>query len=293
MAISEASQQPIPLPFESHFIELGGERLHFFDTGCGETILFVHGNPTWAFYWRDLITALSTDFRCVAIDHVGMGLSSKPQQYDYCLDTHIRNLVHFIETKELQNISLVAHDWGGAIGCGAATELPERFKRLILLNTAIFPPPFFPLRIRLTRTPLIGTLALRGFNLFCHAANRMATNQPGGLAKAVRRGLIAPYDTWHNRIGIQRFVQDIPTRPDQPTWQRLEAIEKSISLFSNHPVLLIWGMKDWCFRPECMYRIQKLLPHATSVPIADAGHYVVEDATEQVVNSLQRFLRET
>ncbi len=260
--------------------------MHYIDEGDGEPFLFVHGNPTWSFYWRELIREFASQHRCVALDHIGMGLSDKPPRYNYCLTQHIDNLVTFVEQLDLRNITLVAHDWGGAIGCGAAIRIPDRFKRFVLLNTAIFPPPFIPKRIQLTRIPVLGSIALRGFNLFSRAANSMATNRKGGLPKIIRQGLVAPYDHWRNRIGVYRFVMDIPTRSNQETWRRLEQIEQDMSQFVDQPTLLIWGMRDWCFQPLCMERIKIILPHAKCVPIEDAGHYVVEDATATVIRAI-------
>lgn len=257
------------------------------------TLLFVHGNPTWSFYWRKLVGPLSREHRCVAIDHIGCGRSDKPVDYPYSLTQHIENLVSLIESLELDNLTLVAHDWGGAIGLGAAVRMPNRFSRIVLLNTAAFPPPYIPLRIRACRIPLFGTIALRGLNLFSRAALKMAVEDPQSLDADARAGLLAPYDSWANRVAIQRFVQDIPTSPGQSTWGKLEEIEAKLELFMDRPVKLIWGMKDWCFRPSCLARLESIFPHADVTRIESAGHYVVEEAHEEVLNSLRKFLLES
>ena len=128
-------------PFESHELWLDSLRYHYLDEGSGEPLLMVHGNPTWSFYWRNLILALRDDYRTIAPDHIGCGLSDKPENYCYTLAQHIDNLVQLIRELDLTNITLLAHDWGGSIGLGAALELPERFSRIVLFNTAAFPPP--------------------------------------------------------------------------------------------------------------------------------------------------------
>src|SRR5262249_12252675 len=129
------------------YLSLGPHRLHYLDEGAGQPLLFVHGNPTWSFYWRNLILGLRDQFRCVAVDHIGCGLSDKPQQYDYSLQQRIDDLVELVEPLELKQATLVAHDWGGAIGLGTVLRLPDRFGRIVLFDTGAFPPPFVPSRI--------------------------------------------------------------------------------------------------------------------------------------------------
>ncbi len=278
-------------PFQSHHLTLGPLRYHYLDEGSGQPLLFVHGNPTWSFYWRNLILGLRGQNRCIAVDHIGCGLSDKPQDYPYTLAQHIENLVTLVEKLDLKNVTLLAHDWGGAIGLGTVLKLPGRFSRIVLFNTGAFPPPFVPWRIAACRIPLFGTLAIRGFNAFARAALTMAVEMP--LAKDVQAGLIAPYDSWANRIATQRFVQDIPMSKRHPTWQVLEQIEAGLPALGIRPIQLIWGMKDWCFRPECLDRFLTQWPQAEVHRLEDCGHYVVEDAHERIVPLVREFLSNT
>lgn len=277
-------------PFESHEMRLGPLRYHYVDEGRGEPLLMVHGNPTWSFYWRRLVSAFREKHRAVAVDHIGCGLSDKPRDYAYTLAQHTDNLAALIERLDLNDITLLVHDWGGAIGLGAAVRMPQRFARLVLFNTGAFPPPYVPLRIRVCRTPLLGKLAVQGGNLFARAALSMATARPGGLPPAVCEGLLAPYDTWSHRRAIYRFVCDIPFTMRHPTWRTLEQLEAKLPTLADRPVQLIWGMRDWCFRPECLERLQGIFPDAEVHRLADAGHYVIEDAQEQIVPLVERFL---
>lgn len=266
-------------------------RMHYVDEGTGpQSILCVHGNPTWSFYFREVVIQQRSRARVVAVDHVGCGLSDKPQHYPYNLNQHIANLVALVQHLNLQRITLVVHDWGGAIGLGAALEMPERVSGLVILNTAAFSPPYIPLRIAACRIPVVGNWAMRGLNVFARAALRMTLNRLPRLPENVAAGLIAPYDSWENRVAIARFVQDIPIRRDQPTWQRLEAIEAGLPQLNNRPAELVWGMKDWCFRPECMDRIAQLLPHARVTRLEDVGHYVMEEASPEVNTAIVRCL---
>jgi haloalkane dehalogenase len=280
-------------PFESHQLDLDGQRYHYVDEGSGEPLLMVHGNPTWSFYWRNLILAFRDRFRAIAVDHIGCGLSSKPQKYPYLLSQHVTNVDRLIEQLDLHDVTLLAHDWGGAIALGAALRHTDRIARIILFNTGAFPPPFIPLRIRVCRTPLVGQFAIRGLNLFSRAALWMAVTKPDRMTAEVRAGLLAPYDNWANRIAVDSFVRDIPMTRRHPTWQTLADIEAGLPTLAHLPVQLIWGMRDWCFTPECLHRLEQAFPHADVHRFDDAGHYVVEDAHERIVPLVDRFLETT
>lgn len=277
-------------PFTSRYVSLGPNRLHYVDEGTGAPLLFVHGNPTWSFYWRNLILGLRDQYRCVAVDHLGCGLSDKPQSYPYTLAQRIEDLHYVGERLDLQGATLVAHDWGGAIGLGAVLRAARRFRRVILFNTGAFPPPFVPLRIAVCRAPVLGSVALRGLNLFAKAALSMAVEKPERMTPDVRAGLVAPYDNWQHRIAIDQFVKDIPFSPRHPTWSTLAQIEAGLPRLARWPIQLIWGMRDWCFRPECLERFVAVWPEAEVHRLEDCGHYVVEDAHERIVPLMRSFL---
>jgi len=279
--------------FESHEVPIaGGQRLHYLDEGRGPVLLLLHGNPSWSFYWREVVRALRDRYRVVVPDHVGCGLSSKPHpsEYPYSLERRVADINELIERLDLREITLVAHDWGGAIGMGAAASAPERFARFVLMNTAAFRSSRCPLRIRLCRLPLLGRLGVQGLNLFARAALRMAVADPKHLSPAVRAGLLAPYDNWRHRTAIYQFVRDIPLRPGHRSYKVLQEIEDSLARFRDHPVCLIWGMRDWCFTPAFLDRFIEFFPAAEVHRLADAGHYVVEEAPGEVTRYIRRFL---
>ncbi len=149
--------------------------------------------------------------RVIAVDHLGCGRSDKPPRgaFPYTLAAHRDNLVALIDSLDLRNITLIAHDWGGAIGLTSLLERQERFDRIVLLNTGAFPPPYVPWRIAACRIPLLGTAAVRGLNAFARAAITMAMSR-NKMDADVARGLLAPYDNWDNRVAIDAFVRDIP-----------------------------------------------------------------------------------
>jgi len=280
-------------PFESHRIELEGFGCHYLDEGTGPTLLLLHGNPTWSFYWRELVLGLRGRYRVVVPDHIGCGLSDKPgvREYPYTLARRVADVGRLIRELDLGQITLIAHDWGGAIGMGAAVAAPERFARFVLMNTAAFRSRRCPLRIRACRTPLLGRLAVQGLNLFARAALRMAVCHRERITPAVRAGLLAPYDSWRHRIAVHRFVLDIPLRRRHPSYHTLAQIEAGLPQFHRHPVCLIWGMRDWCFTPAFLDRFREFFPEADVHRLADAGHYVVEDAHERIVPLVEEFLR--
>ncbi len=300
-------------PFESHWFERRDGRMHFVDEGPQKSsqnepppaLLFVHGNPTWSFHWRRLISTLSNRYRCIAPDHLGCGLSDKPRRL-VPLGEHIENLVALVRTLNLERITLVAQDWGGAIGLGAMRRMPERLQRIVLFNTGAFPPVYIPWRIRVCRLPVIGRLAVQGANLFSLAALRMTLTRTKRLAPAVAAGYLAPYDSWANRMAVYGFVRDIPppgrvsrrreceSRRDSPTSNdtatELAEIEAALPSLANRPACLIWGMRDWCFRPDCLDRFLAAWPQAEAHRLADVGHWVVEDAPGESLAIVERFL---
>jgi cis-3-alkyl-4-acyloxetan-2-one decarboxylase len=298
-------------PFRANWADLPGGRMHYLDEhpeaagGSDSTLLFVHGNPTWSFHWRRLIQSLRRGHRCVAVDHIGCGLSEKPRQL-LRLQDHIDNLVALVESLDLKRLTLVAQDWGGAIGLGAMMRLRERLERIVLFNTGAFPPNYIPFRIAVCRWPIVGQLAVQGGNLFSRAALQMTLARNDDLEPAVAAGYLAPYDSWANRRAVYGFVKDIPAPrkpmfsdleidclPDDSTWGRLAVIEQGIQSFADRPSCLIWGMRDWCFRPDCLERFVAAWPQAEVHRLEDVGHWVIEDAPEDVLAIVTQFLART
>lgn len=278
-------------PFQGHFLEIDGQRIHYLDEGEGPVVVMVHGNPTWSFFYRDLIRDLSRDHRCIAIDHLGCGLSDKPVDAAYGLELHIANLVRLMEYLGLETYDLVVHDWGGPIGLGASSRTPARLGRTVIMNTAAFPSPWFPLRIRVCRTPGIGPFMIRGLNGFSRAALTMAVNRRP-LSADARVGFLYPYANWADRVAVNAFVQDIPSREDHPSYPLLVEIEQSLSNLDPARVLLAWGGADFCFHTGFLKRWQAILPGAETLLVKDAGHYLLEDAGAEVIPAVRRFLME-
>lgn len=278
-------------PFTSRWYSIEGYRLHYLDEGEGEVVVMLHGNPTWSFFYRHLILGLRESYRVLVPDHMGCGLSEKPQCYPYTLATHIQNLEQLLATVE-DPVTLILHDWGGPIGMGWAIRQPERVRRLIILNTAAFRSSQLPWRIAICRWPMVGTILVRGFNAFVRAALGMAVAKHERMTPLIAKGYLFPYDSWANRIAIHRFVQDIPLRPSQSSYRWLHEIEENLPRFHHTPLLLQWGGRDWCFHRGFLEEWLHRFPHAAYDCYDDAGHWVLEDAYEKILPRILSFLRE-
>ncbi|MBL0209317.1 MAG: alpha/beta fold hydrolase [Holophagaceae bacterium] len=283
-------------PFPPHHFDRGaGLRMHYLDEGNGPPVLMVHGNPSWSFHYRNLVLALRGTHRCIVPDHVGMGLSDKPddQAYTYTLAQRIDDLEALVASLDLREpLTLVVHDWGGMIGFGWAIRHPEQVARLVILNTAAFPLPEgkrLPWQLKLARTPL-GALLVRGFNAFAWGAARAGCARhpmPPEISAAYR----APYDSWADRIATLRFVQDIPLHLADPSFALVHHIAGNLEQFKATPALIVWGGKDFVFDEDFLAQWRVHLPAARLRYLADTGHFVLEDASDEVVPLIADFVR--
>lgn len=274
------------------FLTPAGARMSYVDEGprSDDAVLMLHGNPTWSFYYRHLVKALAPARRCVAPDHVGMGLSDKPAHYPYTLAGRIADLEALVAALGLSTIDLVVHDWGGAVGFGFAARHPGLIRRLVILNTAAFPLNRIPLRIAVCKLPGAGPLLVRGLNGFAAPATWMAMHRRL-LTRIEKRAYLYPYDSWTNRVAISAFVQDIPMHPAHRSWAALAETEAGLAQFRDRPALIAWGGRDFCFNDRFLARWRQVLPDAAVVRLPDAGHYVLEDARETLVPRVADFLR--
>jgi len=277
-------------PFVGNYLDVQGGRLHFIDEGTGPVMVMVHGNPTWSYYFRHLITLFKKNYRVIAIDHMGCGLSDKPPDYPYCLAQHIDNLWYLLEYLKIERYSLIVHDWGGAIGLGCGVKELDRLEKIVIMNTAAFRSSRLPWRIRLCRLPILGEIIVRLFNGFAGPARFMAVEKR--LDPETARGYLAPYDSWQNRIAIARFVEDIPMHSGHRSYAPLVTIEERLDQVRDRkiPLLILWGGKDFCFNDHFFGEWRRRFPKAESHYFNDGGHYVLEDKTAEIVPILQAFL---
>jgi haloalkane dehalogenase len=254
----------------------------------------LHGNPTWSFYYRQLVSALKDRYRCIVPDHIGCGLSDKPgdDEYDYHLERRIADVDTLVNHLQLdQPLTLVVHDWGGMIGFGWATTTPDSVSRTVVMNTAAFRIPAdkkLPAALWLAGKTPVGSLMVRGLNAFSASAARVAFKKP--VNNSVRKAYTGPYDSWDNRIATLRFVQDIPLREGDRGFDIIERTEQGLPLFADKPALIGWGLMDFVF-DETFYRDwQTWLPDAELHPYEDCGHYILEDAGQDLIGHIVRFI---
>lgn len=282
-------------PFTSRWASIGGHRYHYVDEGAGEPIVCVHGNPTWSFYFRNVVRELSKEFRVLAVDHVGCGLSDKPSPdaYDYTLARRIDDLVEFLDGLKLtRNVTLVLHDWGGMIGVGAALRRVERIKRIVLLNTAAFMLPdgkMLPPALWLVRhvSPM-ASLLLQGMNAFSLGANMLATAR--GMSPEIAHAYRMPYNSWSNRIAVKRFVQDIPIRNHDRSYAEAKWVGDHLDELAAVPKLICWGEQDFVFDAEFLAEWRRRCPEAEVHTFPSAGHYCLEDDGDKIIPLMRDFL---
>jgi haloalkane dehalogenase len=248
----------------------------------------LHGNPTWSFFYRNLAKHFSkSNYRVIVPDHMGCGLSSKPQDYNYSLEKHVENIIKLVDELKLKNINLIVHDWGGAIGMGLATARPDLIKRIVIMNTAAFRSIEIPWRINVLRNP-IGEWFIRSFNGFAGPATIMAVTKK--MKPEIKKGFVFPYNSYESRIATAKFVRDIPMDDQHPTYKTLNNIENKLKSLDK-PVLILWGEQDFCFTMNFQKKWMEFFPQAKVKTYSDAGHYLTEDKPIEVQNEIETFLK--
>jgi pimeloyl-ACP methyl ester carboxylesterase len=283
-------------PFAPHVLDLDGLRYHYVDEGRGDPVLMVHGNPTWSFYWRELVKSLRGRYRTIAPDHIGCGRSDKPSddRYAYTLASRVADLGRLVEELDLRNITLVVHDWGGAIGMAWAVQHPDRVARIVVLNTAAFHLPDgkgFPPAIALARVPLLGGLLVRGANAFVRGSIRFCVTRRA-LPPEVAAGYLEPHRNNADRIAVHRFVQDIPLRAGDPAYDLITRTAEGLPRLADKPMLIAWGMKDFVFDHHFLAEWERRFPRAAVHRFDDCGHWVLEDARDEILALVDTFLEQ-
>jgi haloalkane dehalogenase len=280
------------LQLPAHNTIINGYRLHYIDVGQGTPVVMLHGNPTWSYYYRNLITALKKSYRCIVPDHIGMGLSEHSQDYSYSVEQRVLDFSAFIQSLNLETpIDLVCHDWGGVIGMAYATQHPQHIRKIVLLNTAAFLVPDtkkLPWQLKLARIPFVGAFLLKGLNVFVLGVLKtgIVSYKPTTIEKNM---YCLPYASWQKRHGIWKFVQEIPLQKSDANYALIEKIETHLDRLKDKPILLVWGLKDFVFDKDFLIRWQEIFPHAKVKSFENAGHLVLEDAAF-VCDDIRNFL---
>ncbi|MFZ9888259.1 MAG: alpha/beta fold hydrolase [Myxococcota bacterium] len=282
-------------PFTSQYLNVGAEGapplwLHYLDEGPREApvLLFLHGNPTWSFIWRRLIVALRDRFRCIAVDHMGMGLSDRPQGWSYTLVEHVANVERLLDALDIERFSLLCHDWGGMIGMTLATRRADRYESGVVMNTAAFLGAL-PRRIGLVKVPVLGSAAVLHGNAFARAAVELCMVHRERMNATLRHAYLAPYSNAHDRIATLRFVEDVPQKASHPTHAVVQATDQALAQLRERPLLVLWGEQDWCFTMRFFEGWKARFPACETEVMPQASHYVFEDEPERVTSSVARF----
>ena len=282
-------------PFKSNFIDINGHDLHYIDKGKGKPVIMVHGNPTWSFYFRNLIQELSKDFRAIALDHIGCGFSDKPDanSYNYTLESRVKDLDTLIKHLNInEKINFIVHDWGGMITLAWAVDNIEKIDKIIISNTSGF---FLPKEKNLPFLLWLGkyirpfaTPAVLGFNAFAKTALLLCSKK--GLSNKVKKGLIAPYNSWRNRIATLKFVQDIPIDKNDSSFQIVKHVDENLKYLKESDLMFLWGAKDFVFDLTFLNEFKRRFPRSKTRVFHDAGHYLFEDKPEETKKEIKAFL---
>jgi haloalkane dehalogenase len=272
--------------FAPHWLDQDGLRMHYVDEGAGEPVLLLHGEPTWSFLWRRIVPRLvAADRRGIAPDLIGFGRSDKPTEIGwYSYDRHVESVARLVRALDLRGLTLVVHDWGGPIGLRIAVENPERVERLVILDTGIGagrPPSDTWLRFREAVRRVGGALDV----------GRLVTaGTARGLADDVRAAYDAPFPTPESKAGVLAFPDLVPTEPEHPSAGAMNEVRDALRSWKK-PALVVWGADDAVLPREVADRIVALVPGATGPElIADASHFLQEDAPDDLATSILRFL---
>ena len=288
-------------PYEPKWLFTDGIRIHYVDEGPreGAPVVMFHGNPTWSYLYRRFISALAeAGFRAVAYDQLGFGRSDKPRrEHEYSIQRHVKHAGALMDELGLEGVTLVVQDWGGPIGLAWAVDHPERVRRLVLLNT--WPggvPPDYPKASRmfnLLRSPVTGDVLVKGVHLFVRLFLFRGGTHPERLGENERAAYLAPHVSWEARTGVLAYPRLIPWNAKSPTREVGRHVEENLGKLAEKPVLICWPAKDRAFREKTLANWREHFPNAEVHVIDDAGHYIQEDAHEQVVPLLLDFLRRT
>jgi haloalkane dehalogenase len=277
-------------PFASHYFEVPAGRLHYLDEGTGPPVVMVHGNPTWSFLYRALIKRLRRDHRCVAMDHLGFGLSDKPRDWSYLPEDHAANLAALIESLGLKSIALVVQDWGGPIGLSYALANRENVERIVIMNTWAWPvnrDPYYVAFSAFVGGP-IGRALIRRYNFFARSVMPRAFGDRSKLSPTVHEHYLHPLATPQDRTGClvlpKQIIKSTP-------W--LSELWQGMSTLNGKPILIVWGMKDIAFREKELMRWERTFPEARSIRLDSVGHYVQEEAPDELAEAVVSFLKET
>lgn len=274
-------------PFESQYQRVKNGNMHYVDVGRGQPIVMVHGTPTWSFAYRSLIKGLSGEYRCIAMDHLGFGLSDKPKTFSYKPAAHAENLECLIQNLGLRNIILVVHDYGGPIGLNYAIHHPQNVSRIVLMNSWMWSLKGDP-TLEKTNTFVnkrLGTFLYEKMNFSARFLLRQAVAEKINLPKYIQDQYVGPFPTPDSRRAPLAMARELIGSSEwfESLWRARETIQ-------DIPALLLWGMKDNFITLDALERWHNLFKHQRMIRLANAGHLVQEDQLSTLCGLVKDFL---
>jgi haloalkane dehalogenase len=271
-------------PFKSHFFTLPVGKMHYIDEGKGDPILMVHGNPGWSFEFRKIISEMSKTNRCIAIDHIGFGLSDKPYDFDYLPASHAKNFELLMDSLNLNNITMTFNDWGGPIGLSYAIKHPEKIKKLVILNTYLWSVENDPYYQKFSGMMggKIGSFMIKNFNVFGKFFLKQVVGDKKSLTKHIHKHYYKHLATRKDRKGCYIFPREVVASGKwlDSLWEQREKI-------NSIPTTFVWGMKDIAFREkELTYWIENW-NNPKVIRLESVGHYPQEEAADDVIKALK------
>ena len=286
-------------PYEPRFFESDGGRMHYVDEGPRDApaTVLVHGNPTWSYLFRKLIGPLATGGqRVVSVDHLGFGRSAVPEgPENYTIDRHSARLAALLDSLELHDVTLLVHDWGGPIGLPWAAGNPDAIRGLFLLNTFApkLPGPMGERRsLRMLRSRLFGPLLVKRRNVPTEEfLFKAGTAHPGSFDETTKEAYRAPHPDGRSRTPMLVFPREVPFGPEHPVARSMNSATEALGAqMVDRPVAIAWGMKDVLFGKEVLEQWQQVFPHAAVRRLSDSGHFVPEDAPQQLLRDVRSFV---
>ena len=277
-------------PFESRFFPMPPDhRMHYIDEGAGGPLVFVHGNPAWSFEFRHLIRELRAEFRCVAPDHIGFGLSSRSsRREDHRPERHAQRFAALLDHLDLRDITLFMNDWGGPIGLDFARRRPERVRRLVISNSWCWPvgDDFHFRSFSILMSSRVGQYLIRRRNIFVNKVMPMAV----GDRRILTPEVMAHYRNAQPSPAARAANAALPGYiTGASDW--LRSIWDDRATFADKPALLLWGLKDIAFRRKELERWKSALPNREWREFEDCGHFLAEEAPDRVISALRAFMK--
>jgi pimeloyl-ACP methyl ester carboxylesterase len=277
----------VEYPFVTHSHKCEDGWMSYADEGSGRPIVFVHGAPTWSYCWRKLIKSLSSDYRCIAPDQLGFGLSDKPYHADYSPPAHYQRFEELMDKLKLRDVTLVVHDFGGPIGLNWALEHPDRVSEIVIFNTWMWS----------LKTDRVAKQLYRMFgNCINRYYYRVLPASPSfflpvlfadryRVGRFTRQQYLMPFAKQRERQGPYAAAQDLLRYSPwfESMWERVDELRRI-------PTLLLWGMEDISLGEEALNRWKKALPESRVARLPRAARYAMDDMPMRSLEEMRFFL---